>query len=604
MIKNKYTQLLLIYVFIVSSLIYISLLVNTEYEKQFKSVENKIDGVEYISKLYNLNINVAKYLQVQGIHNQNKISQKAIILENIDSIYRVQKKYPHFANKEFNTQLKKLQNSQFLKDDLYNFIDIVNKENYAIANISEIHFQRDKELYFLGTLMTHYIPEYLLSTLVSHGVLEKYLISSYISDEDKNIYVEQNKLIYLSLEELSPIIKLYTLHSSNTTLQKTFDKITSIKLSTKNIFTDKKRLLNYITQTHIILELSYKLYNDNFLLMERTLQEKKHFIQSKLYEYKIIFSILIITFSLLMFLYYRLKVSNITKDRTIQDMTEILDEFVIFSKADKNGIITYVSSALEAISGYSQEELIGSSYRIFKNDNMNQKIYKTLWRTILAKKTFHGKLLNRAKDGREYWVQETITPEIDTSGNIISFNAYMVDITDKINLENAHKKLQELSIHDSLTQVYNRLKLDTILQTHYESYKRYKKVFSVIILDIDYFKEVNDKYGHLVGDEVLKQMAQLIKANLRGSDYFGRWGGEEFLIISEFTIKSDAYVLAEKIRKVVSNFEFDKVGYKTVSIGLSQITEVLSINDLLQEADDALYKAKNSGRNRTIMHKE
>jgi len=604
MIKNKYLQLLFIYVLIVTILVSMSFFLNADYAKQLKSTQNKLEGVEYISSLHKLSIDMAKYFQIQTIHKQDKILHKSIVINDIETIFKLQERYPHFVNQEFNRKLQKVQTLNITKYDAYNFIDRVNKENYAIGHLSEIHFQESGELYYLGTLVTHYMPEYLLSTLIAHGILEEYLIDGTISDKDKNIFIEQNKLMYLSLEELSTIVKLLNSYTHTSKLQNILNKIKLLHTHTKNLFSNHNMLLKNLKQTHHILKFAYQLNIDTFKLINYKLQKKKSFLKSKIYQYKIIFSILILTFSFLMFLYYKLKVSNIQKDRKIQDMTNILDKFVIFSKADKNGKITYASVALENISGYSQDELIGSDYRLFKNEKMDTRVYKKLWKTILTKNTFHTQMLNKSKDGKEYWVQETITPELDNNGNIISFNTYMVDITDKINLQSAHAKLQKLSIYDPLTQVYNRLKLDMLLQNNYESYKRYGKIFSVIIIDIDYFKKVNDEYGHLVGDEVLKQMALVIKSNLRESDSFGRWGGEEFLIISEFTISSDAYVLAEKIRKVVSSFEFHTVKTKTISLGLSQIEEDLTINDLLQEADSALYQAKNNGRNRTIMYKK
>lgn len=604
MIKNKYIQLLFIYVLIVTVLVSMSFFLNAEYDKQLRSTQNKLKGVEYIASLSKLNIDVAKYFQIQAIHKHDKILQKSLIMHDIKTVFELQKRYPHFINKEFNKKLQKLQSLNLTKYEAYNFIESVNKENYDIGNLSEIHFQQSGELYYLGTLVTHYMPEYLLSTLISHGILEEYLKNGVILDKDRNIFIEQNKLMHLSLEELTSIIKLLNTYTQASVLQNTLNTIKSLQTPTKHLFSDRNTLLKNIEQTHQILKFSYQLNDDTFKIITIKLQNKKSFLKNKIYKYKIIFSILILTFSFLMFLYYRLKVSNLAKDREIQDMTEILDEFVIFSKADKKGKITYASTALENISGYSQEEIIGSYYNLFKNENMDKSVYKKLWKTILSNNTFRTQMLNKSKDGKEYWVQETITPELDNDGNIISFNTYMVDITDKIALQSAHKKLQKLSIYDPLTQVYNRLKLDMLLQNNYESFQRYGKIFSVIIIDIDYFKSVNDEHGHLVGDEVLKEMASLIKGNLRESDSFGRWGGEEFLIISEFTISSDAYVLAEKIRKIVSSFEFHTVKTKTISLGLSQIDEDLSINDLLQEADNALYKAKNSGRNRTIMYKK
>ena len=125
--------------------------------------------------------------------------------------------------------------------------------------------------------------------------------------------------------------------------------------------------------------------------------------------------------------------------------------------------------------------------------------------------------------------------------------------------------------------------------------------FSIILIDIDYFKDVNDRYGHLVGDEVLKKMSRLIEENIRATDCFGRWGGEEFMIVCEQTNANEAYNLAEKIRNIIAEHTFDVVGAKTLSLGVAQMRDSLSMHELLIDADDALYEAKESGRNKTIV---
>ncbi len=166
-----------------------------------------------------------------------------------------------------------------------------------------------------------------------------------------------------------------------------------------------------------------------------------------------------------------------------------------------------------------------------------------------------------------------------------------------------NKKLELLSIIDPLTKIYNRLKLDTVMEIHFETYKRYKNIFSIIIIDIDNFKEVNDIHGHLVGDDILKSMVEIIKSNIRKTDTFGRWGGEEFMIICEEINCDDTYLLGEKIRKSIEDYEFDVIGKKTISLGISEINCEISINELIRRADEALYNAKNTGRNKTIKFK-
>jgi len=163
-------------------------------------------------------------------------------------------------------------------------------------------------------------------------------------------------------------------------------------------------------------------------------------------------------------------------------------------------------------------------------------------------------------------------------------------------------RFKRLSTVDPLTGLYNRFGLDQIVNTLMESENEIHRgtaTFSIVLLDIDYFKRVNDHRGHDVGDRVLQDMADILRKSLRPGDYVGRWGGEEFLVILPFTDHGMAVALAEKTRILVSQhiFEPDKPLAITVSAGISTLIGGESFADLFKRADAALYQAKRSGRN-------
>ena len=164
-------------------------------------------------------------------------------------------------------------------------------------------------------------------------------------------------------------------------------------------------------------------------------------------------------------------------------------------------------------------------------------------------------------------------------------------------LKKYNQKLQTLSITDKLTGIYNRVKLDEMLIHKKNVYDRYKRVFSVIMLDIDDFKKVNDNYGHQVGDKVLKEISTIAMINKRKSDMLGRWGGEEFLIICPDTALQGAVALAEKIRREIENHDFG-IKKLTASFGVSEYIDNDSVEKLIKRADDALYEAKRDGKNK------
>ena len=159
-------------------------------------------------------------------------------------------------------------------------------------------------------------------------------------------------------------------------------------------------------------------------------------------------------------------------------------------------------------------------------------------------------------------------------------------------------ELKKLASTDSLTQAYNRTKFDEILSKETERARRYDHSLSVVLFDIDHFKKVNDTYGHLAGDQVLKTIVDITRKNIREIDYLIRWGGEEFMIILPETGLDKAEELAERIRQIIEIHQFNEIGKVTVSFGVAQLRKSDSEKTFIKRSDDALYKAKINGRNR------
>ncbi|WP_051326652.1 sensor domain-containing diguanylate cyclase [Aliagarivorans taiwanensis] len=167
--------------------------------------------------------------------------------------------------------------------------------------------------------------------------------------------------------------------------------------------------------------------------------------------------------------------------------------------------------------------------------------------------------------------------------------------------EELHEKniqLERMSITDKLTDVYNRAKLDIELEKEFERYQRYQQPFALVMIDLDFFKQVNDNFGHHVGDSVLQESAALFLHTVRETDILGRWGGEEFMVICPNTSKDRAISLAERIRNAIEQHEFAHVGKRTASLGVSMIEPGDTFETLSSRADTALYQAKEHGRNK------
>lgn len=188
---------------------------------------------------------------------------------------------------------------------------------------------------------------------------------------------------------------------------------------------------------------------------------------------------------------------------------------------------------------------------------------------------------------------------LDKKGHGVGFLVTMTDVTDYIFTMNF---LEELASVDELTKVYNRRYFFEETTREFEEARRKKYGLSLVILDIDFFKNVNDKYGHQVGDTVLQRISEICLKSIRSIDILGRYGGEEFIIFLPHTRLKDAVAIADRIRQAIEKTEIlygDHVIKVTASFGVTGISSLKdeTLDSVLKAADDALYKAKAGGRN-------
>lgn len=162
------------------------------------------------------------------------------------------------------------------------------------------------------------------------------------------------------------------------------------------------------------------------------------------------------------------------------------------------------------------------------------------------------------------------------------------------------KELQRLSHTDSLTGLYNRAKFNEEFEKLLNIYKRYKTPVSIILLDFDDFKYINDNYGHIAGDKVIVETITLINSIIRKTDIFARWGGEEFVILLSNTNKNKAEEFAERIRMIIENYKFAIPIKSTCSFGVTQLEENDDINSIFNRADKLMYLAKKTGKNKVM----
>ena len=279
------------------------------------------------------------------------------------------------------------------------------------------------------------------------------------------------------------------------------------------------------------------------------------------------------------------------KTRELERTHELLSNAVLYTTSDLKGNIASVSKAFEKFCGYKEKELIGKNHSIFKHKYNSNDIYKNMWDKLKNNEQFVGELKVYDKNRDEYWAKVTIDPLYDENGKKVGYGSYRENITDK-------KILEYISVHDSLTGIYNRGYFQKELLKKIKSAKRYNQQFGLILLDIDYFKSVNDTYGHQVGDDVLKKLAHCISSYVRDDDIAVRWGGEEFSIIANGATINDLKGLVEKLQLEIQKVSFIPVSKVTASFGLTIFKKDDDEESILKRVDDALYKAKENGRDK------
>ena len=281
------------------------------------------------------------------------------------------------------------------------------------------------------------------------------------------------------------------------------------------------------------------------------------------------------------------------RDMLIQALNQAHDPILV---TDRDARIVFANAAFEALTGYRAEEVKGQTPALLGSGEQSPDFYRKMWQTLEDNRPFQARFINRRKDGSRYFVEQSIAPVLDEHGRRTHFisTAWHVD-----ELVEREKALHAMATEDKLTGLLTRRAGDDALHGALHAHLIGGEPLSVVICDIDHFKTVNDRFGHLAGDRIIQQVAKVIHQQVRASDPAIRWGGEEFLIVVRAN-SAVAMGLAERLRKAVEQLRDAEVGQVTLSLGVVEMLPGESIEQLLGRADGALYRAKRSGRNCAI----
>ncbi len=278
---------------------------------------------------------------------------------------------------------------------------------------------------------------------------------------------------------------------------------------------------------------------------------------------------------------------------------------------DKSRRIVFWNEGSERITGYKADEVVNR----FCYHNILQHVDQDgkelcfngcpLHHTLETKAVNHGHVFLKHKEGYRVPVSVKTIPMLDNHGNIIGAIEIFTDERFQKNIIKENESLKDELMKDPLTQITNRRYFEYSLEQAIEQHKLFNKSFGILMFDIDHFKHINDTYGHLVGDEILKIVAKSLSSSIKKSDIISRWGGEEFIGLFEVDTVEDLKGVAERLRNLVNNSTFTTKEKSTISVTISiggaLFKANLKHNHLLDLADQALYLSKENGRNQTTI---
>lgn len=289
-------------------------------------------------------------------------------------------------------------------------------------------------------------------------------------------------------------------------------------------------------------------------------------------------------------------------DFNFREIVELTNDAIIVTDANievPGPQIVYVNPAFTKLTGYSFKEAMGETPRMLQGEGTSESSKKKIKKALLKQHDIRITLRNYTKSGKEYWIDVSIVPLRDDTGSVTHYAAIQREVTEQKRKES---HLEHLSTTDALTGAGNRRALDEKLDALF-SERRKQAEFCLLVIDIDNFKPINDKFGHPAGDRYLIELVKTLKSLLRENDFIARTGGEEFCIILPNTDIDSASISAERLRKAIEQLEVTESveNYQiqaTISLGVSQRTiHDESVESIFERADKALYEAKESGKN-------
>ncbi len=617
-LKSLQIKIILIFSLPALALLYFSYsLVHSNYIKYQKSISyaSSAQHTHILSKLIH-NIQLERGLSAGYI-----VSKDATIKHNLEKQYKLtdnsykdlinfSKKHQAFLEKfkKINLIRKKVLNTKINFSDEIKYYNNLNKE--LLNSIATLMYNLKSKSYNGKALIElQQLKEYL-------GQERAYTYNQILAQHRNEKYIHYIQLLQTKEKNLKNIFYVCASQKSKKLLQHIIQKETLTKVNyLRKMFLLKKlsskkdakvwfqTTSQYITQ---IYNVSSKILNT--ILAEAITTQKEI---KKIFLLTVVFWVLsLISLFILIYIINRLikKEDKLLKKIRIASYTFDSHEAIVIT--DEKGIVLEVNKSFTKITGYKENEIIGRTTRVLKSGKHSKEFYVDMWKQLLTSGRWNGDIYNKRKNGEIYPERLSITAIKNEDNEIINFIAQFYDISD---LRNAQAEALYQANHDFLTGLLNRKLL--LQRLHEENAKalRHNFIHAFLFIDLDNFKYVNDTFGHHVGDILLVEVSHRIKKILREEDILARMGGDEFAIIltniahSKEKAREYASKKCENIIIALSNdFIIEK---HTIHIGASIGIKIFpdeknNIEDIMNDADKAMYIAKKNGKNKCSLYSE
>jgi len=418
-----------VYLVVIVSIFSFYYTITQQSRDTLKLIVKEKEGLVYLEELYQLIDNIMEYkhlVTVEPLEERNELQK--VVKSEITTVLKIRQEKFNLQDDSLEKLLCNIKTFDYSNEMFQNLLEELIQEIYLLGDRSGLLFQSERKMFFLNAMLTHNLPEYIISLSITRNIVSNYLDKQHLTDEQYEIYIEQRNLLALSAKELNIIIGLIDRYDVVKPLSKLMPKILKKIEVLPNDFKSADLYLEQLTR---ILLLSYRLNNESIRVVNDSYRLKEEQLNHKiLYNTTLLGFILFVITGL--FIYFKsLYASDRKKEEDIKSMAQTLNRLVLYAKTDKEGKIVDISDALVSLSGFKKEKFLGKIHPVFRLKNFPEG------------KKFTVEMEEFTAENLPYWLHLTLIPEYDKKAQLSGYVLYGVDITYQKEIEVEKQKTQE-----------------------------------------------------------------------------------------------------------------------------------------------------------------